>query len=102
MSAMGRCVDNAAVESFFGVLKRERVNRRYYRTRAEAPADIVDSIERRHNPPAAETRNATTAGTTLNPTIRDIGIEPGCCLHGSISPILMTNRQAVLPNNFID
>jgi putative transposase len=32
------------------VLKRERVNRRQYRTRAEARADIFDYIERWHNP----------------------------------------------------
>lgn len=47
---VGSCADNAAAESFFGVLKRERVNRRQYRTRAEARADIFDYIERRHNP----------------------------------------------------
>ena len=50
MSAVGSCADNAAAESFFGVLKRERVNRRQYRTRAEARADIFDYIERCHNP----------------------------------------------------
>ena len=50
MSAMGGCADNAAAESFFGVLKRERVNRRQYRTKAEARADIFDYIERWHNP----------------------------------------------------
>ena len=50
MSAVGSCADNAAAESFFGALKRERVNRRYYRTRAEARADIFDYIERCHNP----------------------------------------------------
>ena len=49
MSAVGNCADNAAAESFFGVLKRERVNRRQYRTRAEARADIFDCIERWHN-----------------------------------------------------
>ena len=42
--------DNAAAESFFGVLKRERVNRQHYRTTAEARADIFDYIERCHNP----------------------------------------------------
>jgi len=36
MSGSGNCYDNAVVESFFGVLKRERVNRVSYRTRAEA------------------------------------------------------------------
>lgn len=50
MSAVGSCADNAAVEGFFGQLKRERVNRRQYQTRSEARADIFDYIERFHNP----------------------------------------------------
>jgi putative transposase len=32
MSAVGSGADNAAAESIFGVFKRERVNRRFYRT----------------------------------------------------------------------
>lgn len=51
MSAVGSSADNAGAESFFGALTRERVNRHhYYRTRAEARADIFDYIERCHNP----------------------------------------------------
>ena len=50
MSAVGSCADNAVAESFFGVLKRERVNRQHYQTRAEARSDIFDYIERHHNP----------------------------------------------------
>jgi putative transposase len=50
MSDVGSCADNAAAESFFGLLKRERVYRRHYRTRSEARADIFDYIERCHNP----------------------------------------------------
>jgi putative transposase len=50
MSAVGSCADNAAAESFFGVLKLERENRHHYRTRAETRADIFDYIERHHNP----------------------------------------------------
>lgn len=50
MSAVGSGADNAAAERVFGVLKRERVNRRQYRTRAEARADVFASIERWHNP----------------------------------------------------
>ncbi len=50
MSAVGSCADNAAAEGFFGLLKRERVHRRRYLTRAEARADIFDYIERFHNP----------------------------------------------------
>lgn len=49
MSAVGSCYDNAAAESFFGLLKRERVNRRKYTTRAEARTDIFDYIERFYN-----------------------------------------------------
>ena len=45
MSRNGNCYDNAVVESFFGVLKREHVNRTRYRTRDEARADIFDYIE---------------------------------------------------------
>lgn len=50
MSAVGSCADNAAAESFFGLLKRDRVHRRQYLTREEARADVFDYIERFHNP----------------------------------------------------
>ena len=50
MSAVGHCGDNAACEGFFGMLKRERVHHRRYRTREEARADLFDYIERFHNP----------------------------------------------------
>ena len=50
MSAVGDCADNAAAESFFGLLKRECVNRRHYRTQAEARADVFDYIECFHHP----------------------------------------------------
>ena len=49
MSAAGSCYDNAATESFFGVLKRKRVNRKRYLTRAESRSDIFDYIERFYN-----------------------------------------------------
>ncbi len=50
MSAVGHCGDNAAMEGFFGLLKRERVHRRRYLTLAEARVDVFDYIERFHNP----------------------------------------------------
>lgn len=50
MSAVGHCGDNAAAEGFFGMLKRERVNRRRYQTVAEARTDVFDYIERFYNP----------------------------------------------------
>ena len=49
MSARGSCYDNAVVESFFSLLKRERVRRQTYNTREEAKADIFDYIERFYN-----------------------------------------------------
>ena len=49
LSGKGSCYDNAAVESFFATLKRERVKRRKYRTRDEARADVFDYIERFYN-----------------------------------------------------
>ncbi len=45
MSACGNCYDNAVVESFFGLMKREWVNRVRYRTREEARADVFEYIE---------------------------------------------------------
>jgi len=44
-----RIYDNAAAESFFGLLQRERVNRRRYVTRADARADVSDYFERFYN-----------------------------------------------------
>lgn len=50
MSAVGHCADNAACEGFFGMMKREVINRRQYRTLNEARADVFNYIERFHNP----------------------------------------------------
>lgn len=45
MSRRGNCYDNAAMESFFSSLKKERIQRRIYQTREEARADVFDYIE---------------------------------------------------------
>lgn len=50
MGSVGTCADNAAAESFFALLKRDRIHRRRYATRAEARRDVFDYIERFHNP----------------------------------------------------
>lgn len=49
MSRIGSCADNASAKSFFGQLKRERVNRRRYASRADTRSDIVDYIGRLYN-----------------------------------------------------
>lgn len=50
MSRRGNCHDNAVAESFFQLLKRERVRRKTYATRDEARSDIFDYIEMFYNP----------------------------------------------------
>lgn len=50
MSRRGNCHDNAVAESFFQLLKRERVKRKIYPTRDHARADVFDYIEMFYNP----------------------------------------------------
>jgi putative transposase len=50
MSRAGNCWDNAAMESFFSSLKTERTDRKTYRTRDQARADVFDYIECFYNP----------------------------------------------------
>lgn len=50
MSRRGNCHDNAPVESFFSLLKRERIRRRVYLTKDAARADVFDYIEMFYNP----------------------------------------------------
>lgn len=45
MSRRGNCHDNAVAESFFNLLKRERIRRKIYRTREEATQDVFNYIE---------------------------------------------------------
>jgi putative transposase len=49
MSATGNCYDNAAMESFIGTLKSERVHLQDYQFRAEARTDIFAYIEGFYN-----------------------------------------------------
>ena len=57
MSRRGNCHDNAVAESFFNLLKRERIRRRVYKTRAEARHDVFDYIEMFYNPKRKHARN---------------------------------------------
>ena len=49
-SRRGNCHDNAVAESFFQLLKRERIRRKIYLTREEARRDVFDYIEMFYNP----------------------------------------------------
>lgn len=57
MSRRGNCHDNAVAESFFQLLKREKVRRRKYRTREEARRDVFEYIELFYNPKRKHTNN---------------------------------------------
>jgi len=50
MSRRGNCYDNAVAESFFQLLKRERIRRKTYATRKDARQDVFDYIEFFYNP----------------------------------------------------
>ncbi len=50
MSRRGNCHDNAVAESFFQLLKRERIRRRIYPSRDAARQDVFEYIEMFYNP----------------------------------------------------
>ncbi|RMP01471.1 ISPsy26, transposase orfB [Pseudomonas amygdali pv. morsprunorum] len=50
MSRRGNCHDNAVAESFFQLLKRERIKRKIYTSRQDARSDVFDYIEMFYNP----------------------------------------------------
>jgi len=50
MSQRGNCYDNAVVESFLQLLKRERIKRSIYSNREHARQDEFDYIEMFYNP----------------------------------------------------
>jgi putative transposase len=57
MSRRGNCHDNAVAESFFQLLKRERIRRRTYLTRDDARRDVFEYIEMFYNPTRKHTNN---------------------------------------------
>ena len=59
MSRRGNCHDNAVAESFFQLLKRERIRRCIYTTRSDARADIFNYIEMFYN---SQRRHSSAAG----------------------------------------
>ena len=57
MSRRGNCHDNAVAESFFQLLKRERIKKRIYLTREIAKQDIFNYIEMFYNSVRRHTAN---------------------------------------------
>ena len=65
MSRRGNCHDNAVAESFFNLLKRERIRRRAYKTRQDARRDVFDYIEMFYNPKRKHANNGCCRLLTL-------------------------------------
>ncbi len=77
VSAVGRCGDNAVCDGFFGLLERERVVRRRYRTCSEARPDVFDYLERYYNPRVRHRiPTQDQKFLALNQTVHESGAEP--------------------------
>jgi putative transposase len=65
MSRRGNYHDNAVAESFFQLLKRERIRRRTYLTREAARQDVFEYIAIFYNPKRKHTNNGTLSPVDL-------------------------------------
>jgi putative transposase len=74
MSRRGNCHDNAVAESFFQLLKRERVRRKIYLTRDDARADVFDYIELFYNPKRRHGANGGLAPVEYEKRFRLSGV----------------------------
>lgn len=63
MSRCGNCYNNAVAESFFQLLKRERIKKKLYGTREEVRSDIFDYIEMFYN-----SKRRHGSGDQMSPT----------------------------------
>lgn len=57
MSRRRKCHNNALAESFFNLLKRERIHHRTYKTREDASSDVFNYIEMFYNSMRKHARN---------------------------------------------
>ena len=73
MSRRGNCHDNAVAESFFQLLKRERVKRKIYATRDDGKADVFDYIEMFYNPKRRHGNNGGLAPVQFEQQYSDRG-----------------------------
>ena len=63
MSRRGNCHDNAVAESFYAILKKEKIRRIKYKTRADARLATFNYIEMLYNPKRRHTHNNRVAPT---------------------------------------
>jgi len=87
MSRRGNCHDNAVAESFFQLLKRERIKKKIYGTREEALSDIFDYIEMFYN-----SKRRHGSGDQMPPTEYENNIIDGSEVSGLSVAIQSTRR----------
>lgn len=78
MSRRGNCYDNAVAESFFQLLKRERIRRKTYATRDAARQDVFNYIEMFYNTKRKHTNNGMLSPVDFER--RQLKHEPSRCL----------------------
>lgn len=100
MSRRGNCHDNAVAESFFNLLKRERIRRRTYKTREDARSDVFDYIEMFYNPKHKHAKMGCCRQQTLK------GNKNGNCKAskklGAIQSLFPRQPQLWCRNSFCD
>lgn len=74
MSRRGNCYDNAVAESFFQLLKRERIRRQTYSTRKAAREDIFDYIEMFYNPVRKHSKNGLLSPVNFEDKFKQQGV----------------------------
>lgn len=82
MSRRGNCWDNAVAEFFLSSLKKERIQKRIYKTRDLARADIFDSIEVFSN----RTRRLVTSTASVRSLRKGLGVRRRGVCHSVGSP----------------
>ena len=94
MSRRGNCHDNAVADSFFNLLRRERIRRRPYKTRAEAREDVFDQDLRE----AARNVVAAEGGGRMSASERTFARAKSMLIWASISRTMkssMTPAEAI-------
>ena len=94
MSRRGNCHDNAIAESFFQLLKRERVRRRTYPPRDAARQDVFDYIEMFYNPKRKHTNNGMLSPVDFE-TRRQKLNEAGVYKSGGASTVISARRRTL-------
>ena len=84
MGRVGSALDNAMMESFFGTLQRELLDRKRWATRAELASAIFEWIEAWYNPRRRHTSLGNLSPVAYeHPPAKAVGAAVGWAGHGA-------------------